>query len=410
MNENRPLSGVKVVELATFVAGPAATRFMADQGADVIKVEALAGDGTRWAAEGEARPVFPDDPQHNLTFEIENGNKKSVSLDLKDPECFQIFMDLLAEADVFVTNWRPKALKKLGLDYESLKEKFPKLVYGSATGFGEEGPDCDLPGYDFTAFWTRSGILGSLYERGTEPMNLIPSMGDRAAAMCLCSGILAALFNAQRTGRGEKVSVSLMGAAIYMQGTMMQTAQYGLVEYPITKAEAPNPLMCCYETKDGRWIQTCMPIYNMMLPAFAKAMGHPEWLEDPRFKDLESLNKDDNKATFSDEVKAAYKAYTTEEAVAALTEADIAFAVAQTWKEVLEDPQAWANDCFYKIKYDSGEVTAVRNPVQFAEAGLPEMKKAPLLGADTIEVLKECGVSDEKIEELIKNRKVRVEQ
>lgn len=153
-----------------------------------------------------------------------------------------------------------------------------------------------------------------------------------------------------------------------------------------------------------------MPIYNMMLPAFAKAMGHLEWLEDPRFKDLESLNKDDNKAMFSDEVKAAYKAYTTEEAVAALTEADIAFAVAQTWKEVLEDPQAWANDCFYKIKYDSGEVTAVRNPVQFAEAGLPKMKKAPLLGADTIEVLKECGISDEKIEELIKNRKVRVEQ
>lgn len=408
MNDNRSLSGVKVVELATFVAGPAATRFMADQGAEVIKVEALAGDGTRWAAEGEARPVFPDDPQHNLTFELENGNKKSVSMDLKDPACFQALMELLSKADVFVTNWRPRALKKLGLDYESLREKFPKLVYGSATGYGDNGPDCGLPGYDFTAFWTRSGILGSLYERGTEPMNLIPSMGDRAAAMCLCSGILAALYNAQRTGKGEKVSVSLLGTAIFMQGTMMQTAQYGLVEYPIKKSEAPNPLSCCYETKDGRWIQTCMPIYDMMLPAFARAMGHPEWLEDPRFKDLESLNEGDNKALFSEEVKAAYKALTTDEAVAALTEADIAFAVAQTWEEVLRDPQAWANNCFYKIEYDSGEVTAVRNPVMFAEAGLPDMAKAPLLGADSVEVLRDAGLDDDEIQELVERGKVRV--
>ena len=161
MNENRSLSGVRVVELATFVAGPAATRFMADQGADVIKVEALAGDGTRWAAEGEARPVFSDDPQHNLTFEIENGNKKSVSMDLKDPECFDALMTLLSKADVFVTNWRPKALKKLGLDYESLKERFPKLVYASATGFGEgrtatcRAMTSRRSGHD-QAFWARS--------------------------------------------------------------------------------------------------------------------------------------------------------------------------------------------------------------------------------------------------------------
>lgn len=408
MNENRPLSGVRVLELATFVAAPAATRYMADQGAIVVKVENLAGDGTRWAAEGEARPVFPDDPQHNLTFEIENGNKRDISLDLKDPECFEVFMKLLARAEVFVTNWRPKALKKLGLDYETLKEKFPSLVYASVTGFGEEGPDSDLPGYDFTAFWTRSGILGSLYSRETEPMNLIPSMGDRAAAMCLCTGILTALLNAYRTGRGDKVSVSLLGTAIYMQGTMMQTAQYGLLEYPIKKSEAPNPLICCYETKDGRWIQTCMPIYNMMLPSFAKAMGHPEWLEDARYNDFAALGEGDNRARFSEEVKAAYKSMTTEEAVAALTEADIAFAVAQTWKEVLEDPQAWANDCFYKVNYDSGEVTAVRNPIQFAEEGLPEMRKAPLLGEDTERILLKNGVSESKLHELINNGKVRI--
>ena len=167
-----------------------------------MKIEAVAGDGTRWAAEGKARPVFKDDLQHNLTFELENGNKRSVCTDLKDPTCYEVLMKLIGDADVFVTNWRPKALAKMKLDYEILKEQFPKLVYATATGYGDVGPDCDLPGYDFTAFWTRSGILGSLYEKGTQPMNLIPSMGDRAVGMCLCSGILAALFNAQRTGRG----------------------------------------------------------------------------------------------------------------------------------------------------------------------------------------------------------------
>lgn len=407
MHENRPLSGIKVVELATFVAAPSATRFMADQGADVIKIEAPGGDGTRWAADGEARPVFPDDLRHNLTFELENGNKKSLCMDLKDPFCFGVLMDLLEDADVFCTNWRPKALQKMGLDYDSLKDRFPRLVYAIATGFGEEGPDSDLPGYDFTAFWTRSGILGSLYERGTEPMNLIPSMGDRAAGMALCAGIMTALFNAQRTGHGEKVSCSLMGTAIFLQGTMVQTAQYGLLDYPIKKPEAPNPLMCCYETKDGRWVQTCMPIYDMMLPPFAKAMGHPEWIEDERYKTFEALKVGNHRAQFSDEVKAAYGSMSTDEVVNALTEADVAFAVAQNWKEVLKDPQAWATGCFHTIEYDSGEVTAVRNPVQFAEAGEPELRKAPLLGEDTIEILKAHGADDAKIEELIEAGKIK---
>lgn len=165
-----------------------------------------------------------------------------------------------------------------------------------------------------------------------------------------------------------------------MQGTMMLTTQYGLLEYPITKEEAPNPLMCCYETKDGRWIQTCMPIYDLMMPEFAKAMGHEEWIEDPRFKSFAALKEENNCAALSREIKAAYKGKTTEEAVAVLKEADIAFAVAQVWKEVLEDPQAWATNCFYKVEYKSGTVTAVRNLVQFAEAGLPENEEGCCFG------------------------------
>ncbi|MBR2666678.1 MAG: CoA transferase [Oscillospiraceae bacterium] len=408
MFENRPLSGVKVVELATFVAAPCATRFFADQGADVIKVEALTGDGIRWAAEGEARPVFKDEMQHNLVFELENGNKRSISMNLKNPECYDILMKLIADADIFVTNWRPQALARMKLSYEDLKAQFPKLVYATVTGFGEKGPDKDLPGYDFTAFWTRSGILGSLYEAGQTPMNLIPSMGDRATGMSLAAGVLAALYRASKTGKGEKVSCSLLGTAIFMQGTMIQTCQYGLIEYPITKHQAPNPLMTCYKTKDERWIQTCMPIYNLMFPNFAKAFGHPEWIEDERFCNFAALQKDGNSGKLYDEIAAVYASMTAEEASKVLTEADIAFAVALVWKEVLKDPQAWANDYFYEVEYKAGKFTAVRNPVQFEEAGLPpEMRKFPALGGDTAEIMKGLGYTDERIAEMEANKDIR---
>jgi cinnamoyl-CoA:phenyllactate CoA-transferase len=407
MFENRPLSGVNVVELATFVAAPSAARFFADQGADVIKIEAIAGDGTRWAAGSESRPVFKDDMEHNLTFELENGNKRGLSLNLKNPECFDILMKILAKADIFITNWRPQALARLKLDYESLKEKFPKIIYATATGYGEKGPDCDLPGYDFTAFWARSGILGSLYEKGTMPMNLIPSMGDRATGMCLAAGILAALYRAAKTGKGEKVSASLMGTAIFMQGTMIQSAQYGLIEYPIKKQQAPNPIMTCYQTKDHRWIQICLPIYQLELPKFAKAMGREEWLSDPRFATFEALDKDNNRADFYNTVAACFAGLTTEEAVEILTKADIPFSVAQVWKEVLKDPQAWANDCFYEVEYKSGKVTAVRNPIQFEEAGKPPLNKAPRLGQHSAEILKGLGYNDDKIAEMIANKDLR---
>ena len=173
MNKGRALDGVKVVELATFIAAPACARFLADQGADVIKVESLSGDGTRHAPMAEGRPELG--MAENVTFELENGNKRAIAMNLKDPKCFEAFMKLVSEADVFITNWRPKALERMGLDYETLKKKFPKLIYGSITGYGEKGPDKDLPGYDYTAFWARSGMLGSLYEKGTEPMNLVPA-------------------------------------------------------------------------------------------------------------------------------------------------------------------------------------------------------------------------------------------
>lgn len=401
---NRPLNGVKVIELATFIAAPTTTRFLADQGADVIKIETTSGDPVRFAPMAEGRPVLLNE---NLTFDLENGNKRSMAMNLKNPKCFEVLMKLIENADVFVTNWRPKALEKMGIDYDSLKAKFPKLVYASVTGYGDKGPDKDLPGYDYTAFWARSGILGSLYDTDGKPANLIPSMGDHQTGMFLAAGVCAALYNAARTGKGEKVSCSLLGTAIFTQGTLLQTAQYKMLKYPMRKRNSPNPFNCCYQTKDGRWIQQSMPVFAMF-PKFAEALELTELLSDERFATEIGIVQGGHGPALYDAIAEAYAKLSATEVAERLTAADIPFAVAAEWNEVLEDEQAWADDAFTKLTYPSGERIAIRNPVHFEEAGLPEYKFAPHVGEQTAEIMKDLGYTQEEIDALIESKDIRV--
>jgi cinnamoyl-CoA:phenyllactate CoA-transferase len=401
---NRSLAGVKVIELATFVAAPCTARFLADQGADVIKIETLGGDAIRYATLAEGRPVALNE---NLTFDIENGNKRGVALNLKNPKCFEVLMKMLETADVFITNWRPKALEKMGLDYDSLKGKFPKVVYASVTGYGDKGPDKDLPGYDFTAFFTRSGILGSLYDLGGMPNNLIPSMGDRQAGMFLAAGVCAALYRVAKTGKGEKVSCSLLGTAIFTQGTMVQTAQYDMLTYPLHKKDVPNPLTTCYKTKDGRWLQISVPVFDMF-PKLAEALDVPELAADAKFASQSAIIDGKHGPELYDALVERIGGLTVAEVSEKLTKADLPFALAKNWKEVLEDEQAWADDVFTKVKYPSGERIAIRNPVHFEEAGLPEYVLAPHVGQHTAEVMKEYGYSDSDIQALLDSKDIRI--
>ena len=406
----RSLSGIKVVELATYVAAPCAGKFLADQGAEVIKIETLGGDNTRWVAENEGRPTFDDDPFHNLTFKLENDNKKSLSMDLKDPDCYEILMRLIEKADVFITNWRTQALQRKGLDYESLKKRNPKLVYASVTGYGELGPDADLPGFDFTAFWARSGMMGSLMDTTGEPCNLIPGIGDRAVGMSLAAGILAAVIRAMRTGKGEKVSCSIYGTAVFLQGTMIQTAQYGLVKYPITKRESGNPFMNSFVTRDGRWVQIIQTSYDDGVKNLAAAFGRPDWTEDPRFCSYKALTETGSCGAMYDQVNAEFAARDYEDIDARLKKQDIPFALAKNWREVLTDPQAWANGYLYEAEYKAGKVACVSNPVRFEEEGLPELRRFPLIGENSFEIIKEIGYPEEKIRELIDRKAVRCDR
>lgn len=394
----KTMEGIRVVELSTFIAVPACARFFADQGADVIKIEAKNGDAVRWNGTSEGRS---DSPYENTTFDLENANKKGIVLNLKTPEGKKILFQLLEDADIFLTNWRPQALEKNGLTYEKLHEKFPKLVYGTLTGYGEKGPDRDLPGYDFTAYWARGGFMDSLRQKGEWPINLVPGMGDHQAGFFLAAGVAAALCCAQRTGVGQKVSVSLLHSAIWVQGIMVQAAQYTDLgqRYPISRRTADNPFNCAYKTSDGRFLQISMPPFDVFYPKFMPLIGRADLVGNPRYT-MENITKNKLHAEFIDILTEAFAKKTAAEWDEIFTANDIPHAVAQNWEEVLADPQARAADVYYEMPYPTGNTRSlVRQPV-FIGDELPEYHMAPQLGENSEEILRGLGYDSAALAEL----------
>ncbi len=401
---SKPLEGVKVVELATFIAAAASGRFMADLGADVIKVETAKGDPLRYTAPSEGRPFSMIE---NTTWDLENGNKRCISLDMRSEEGKEAFFKLLETADVLITNWRVQALQRAGLDYETLKVRFPKLVYAICTGYGEFGPDKDLPGFDFTAFFARGGYLDSLRQKGTKPMNVVPGLGDHNVGMNLVAGILAALYQAKTKGVGEKVETSLFESAIFNLGMMIQASNYeGIAQnYPIEVRESANPFNSAWKTKDDRYIQTCMPDYNTYYKKFIEVIGRADLVDKEEYFPVKNLQANKLGTELYDIVMEAMGKKTMDEWNKIFREADIPFALAQNWVEIRNDEQAIANDCFYDMEYSTGATRRlVCLPVKFAEMGKPEYKHGPFIGEHSREVLKEIGYTDAQIEAMLANK------
>lgn len=400
----KPLEGVRIVELATFIAAPCTARFLADLGAEVIKVENPAGDPLRYTAVNEGRPL---DQKENTSYDLENAGKTCIALNLKSPEGREAMEKLIASADVFITNVRQKSLIKQGLDYDTLHAKYPSLVFGFVSGYGEKGPDKDLPGFDFTAFYARGGIIGPLRDESSLPMLTVAGFGDHQVAMNLAAGVLAALFRAKMTGEGDKVVVSLFHSAVWDISLVLQASQYGAecMQYPMTRDKLANPLVVCHRTKDNRWIQISMPQYNRHFPIFMKAIGHPEMAENPKFYPQDALQP--NRKEFYDWLVEEMATRTLDEWCELLKANDLPYAVAQNWDELLKDEQAWASDIFCELDYSNGSKrTMVRPPVMFEETGLPEYKRGPYLGENTVEILKSVGYSDEEVNAMVENEAV----
>lgn len=396
----RPLDGIKVLELATFIAGPCCARYLADLGAQVIKVEAPSGDPLRYTAVNEGRP-YGD--QEDTSFCLENTGKKCITLNTKTEAGREALEKLIAESDIFITNWRQSPLKRAGLDYETLKVKYPKLVMGYISGYGEKGPDKDLPGFDFTAYFARGGVMGTMYDVDSAPMMPIAGFGDHQVGLYLASGVLAALYRARETGHGDQVTVSLLHTALWDVSLYLQCNQYGdpSTQFPISRKRIANPLNIARRTKDGQWIQIAIPRYDFYYAKFmTDVLDRGDLAEDARF--FPQTNLQANLDEFCDILDEGVARFTLEEMIARMNAADLPYAVCQTWNQVLEDPQAWGSEALTKVTFPNGqERTMVRTPVMFAETELPPYERGAFLGEHTKEVLTGLGYSNEQIEAMI---------
>ena len=394
-----PLSGLKVVELGTYVAVPKAARMMADWGATVIKVENTKGED--WRREGQNYGL-PSTEDNNPAFQVENANKMSISINLKTPEGKQVFLKLLEEADVFLTNTRYKGLTKLGLDYPSLKERFPKLIYAHLSGLGETGPDKDRPGYDLTAFWARSSILSFWSYKEFPPMYPGPGVGDTSTGQALCAGVLAALYQRASTGRGDCIEISLFGTALWSNsmGVIMGQEQYGL-SYPLSLYDGNDPSYLLYETNDHKWVLLALAWEDDYPELFAH-IGMENFIGDPRFSTASAakmhLKEDVNI------IREAIGKMSSRQLKEELDKCTFAYEMLATFDEVSKDEQAWANGYLKRVALENGsEVVLPTTPIQFGSMEKTRYDLAPQLGANTNEILTKLGYTDQEIAKLCEN-------
>ncbi|MCJ7854693.1 CoA transferase [Lachnospiraceae bacterium NSJ-143] len=397
------LDGVKVVELATFIAAPSCARILASYGAEVIKVESPKGDDLRVAGRGYFYP--PADEDGDTAMDVQNFGKKGIALNLKDPKGMEAFLKLLETADVFITNNRVKSLVKMGLDYETLHKKFPRLIHASILGYGESGPLKDKPGFDYTAYFARGGIANSLMEKGTSPCNAASGFGDNYAGIALSSGICAALYRQAKTGEGERVTVGLFDTAIYGLNWLIGANEYGS-EMPMSRRHTNSATCTTYQTKDGRWIQLAVIQYDKSIEVLSKALGIEHILQDERFATYAAMLNHIEELV--DEIEPAFAKKTLAEWVDILTEADVPFEIVQTMEEIAKDPQAWENDYIFKKEREDGKnIYFIRTPIVFTENPMVKEEsgrgRAPKLGEDSTDILKSAGYDEATIAELKAN-------
>jgi len=396
-----PLSGIKVVELATFVAAPVTARLLADMGAEVIKIEAAGGDAWRRSGISFGRERFS--AEENPVFDIYNTGKKLVSLNLKTPEGKDAIHRLLSQADVFVTNMRPAALHRLGLGYEDLKELYPRLVYAIVLGYGEKGPDGGKPAFDTTAFWARSGFLRDMapVTKDYYPTVAPYSVGDTATGFLLVGEISAALFQRTQTGKGQYVSSTLYHNAIFCMGTMAIISQkpFGRT-YPADpiKQGIGNSYLCA----DGEWVFIAVGDGSITIPKFHALVGHPEFNEDPRFATYAARCQNE------DELVRYYReAFLTQPAeywVKKAAEYDVTLVKMAHFSDVSEDPQAWANGFVESVAFPNGNTdTMPSSPVEMAGANPPPTAHVPAVGTDTTPVLRSLGFTEEQIRAMLES-------
>lgn len=388
----QPLRGIKVIDLCLAGCGPSTTKVLSEYGADVIWVEPLCGTSTRSVHK----------------FDFYTTNKRAITLNLKRPEGHEAILRMIQTADIFVTNYRPGGVRRLGLDYEHLRAVNPRLIYASVNGYGDYGEERDLPGYDTNAFWAQGGLLRDLAEEGSM---LVPpaAVGDIATGLALVGGITTALYNRERTGEGCHVFTSLLAMAVYMNHDALVETQYGEI-YPKSRLRPRRSLLNTYRCADGEWITIAVTVdFPRYFPPLMRAVGREDLIGDPRWTCIEDTmyQRAPEMVAILDE---AFGKLSREEAVERLVEAGIPVSKIQGTADLLRDPQVLANRMIYDLpvtappKPGQEKITVPATPVKFntLDSGIEEnTERGPRLGEHSVQILREYGYSDQEIQALL---------
>ena len=365
------LKGLKVVEFATYIAAPGAAGILGDWGAEVTKVERAQGDPMRNAF-ADAKNAFAGNP----TFAVDNRGKRAVALDTSKPAGRDALAKLAASADVFITNVRPAALKRSGLDEATLRAANPRLVYAAVTGYGLEGPDADKPGFDVTAFWSRAGVARMHTPKGSEPFILRTGVGDHTTSLATVSAILAALYEREQTGQGRYVQTSLLATGIYtVSSDMAVQLSLGRLASNRSRKDPFDPLANFYQSRDEKW-----------------------FVLNPRSGNARKANA----MALVAELEAAFGALDFEEIAKRLNDADQVWAPVQTPAEVAADPQAAAAGAWVEVEDgQGGTYRSPAAPALFPGAEMSVRPAYPAIGQHTKTVLGELGYSAQEIDAMI---------
>jgi len=387
------LKGLKVVDFSAYIAGPGAAAILCDWGAEVIKVERPGGDNMRH--------VFQDlanDLGSNPTFDLDNRGKRGIVLDITKPEGRDALAKLAAGADVFLTNVRPVSLRRYGLDDKTLRAANPRLVYAVITGYGLEGPDAHLPGFDVTAFWARSGIGYMTAPKGAEPFLRTSGMGDHTTSLATVSAILAALYERERTGEGRLVQTSLLASGVYLMGSDMAVQlKFGRLASVRARGNPINAVANYYQSSDGRWFVHNPRGGSGGWEAFMKVAGRPDLIDDARFAGGKARRQ--NARELCAELDAAFAALPFEEIARRLDAADLVWAPLQTPADVAADAQVAAAGAFIQVEDGhGGTYRSPAAPARFPGADVDRRPPAPKLGEHTRAVLGELGYGDGEID------------
>jgi crotonobetainyl-CoA:carnitine CoA-transferase CaiB-like acyl-CoA transferase len=388
-------SGLKVVDFASFIAGPSAAVILSDFGADVIKVEPPSGELWRHAHQIPPQPQAKDPyPWH-----LANRNKRGITLDLKSANAQPVLQRLVEWADVFIVNTPHAARKRLNLEYDDVVQHNPRLIYADLTGFGEKGPDAELPGFDITSYWARSGLLSMTRDAGAPPTWPVAGSGDNATAVGLYSAIVTALYRRERTGEGAYVTTSLLAQGVWSASVSIQAALCDAKFYGLHDRKNPaNAAMNVYRAADDTWF--VLLVTPDKVAVVAEALGRKDLLIDPRFSDPAKLPANMPQLTgILDEIFAAQPMAHWQQLFQGI---NVTFGAVRGPLEVINDPQLPVNEIVVPLEGAPGKLTStISSPIQVHGVKKVAAKRAPGLGEHNESVLRDLGFSASDVSALV---------